>query len=160
MVPLETGQVTTLAKLVGVYESATDVSEGLNPLPDTTTVTPGGPDVGVSEIVGAGLVVTVNVACATSPIEKPVTWMKYEPGATLPTVNVKGDNTPLLRNVHAPGVPDAITAGVGLEIWEQGATKLPASGTAKPLPDTVTTVPTGPDDGVTVIVGPVTVNVA
>jgi hypothetical protein len=82
--------------------------------------------------------------------------MKYGPGATLPTVNVKGDNTPLLRKTQVPGV--VIIAGVGLEICGQAA-KVPASVDAKLLPDTVTTVPTGPDDGVKVIVGPVTVKV-
>jgi hypothetical protein len=88
--------------------------------------------------------------------------MVYEPGATLPIVNVKGANTPVLRNVHALGVRDAITAGVGLEIWGQGAAKGKASAGAKPLPDTVTIVPSGPKVGLRVIVGveAVTVNMA
>jgi len=90
----------------------------------------------------------------------PVTSMKYGPGATAPTVNVKGCSAPLLRNVQALGVPALITAGTELEICGQGAAKENASEDAKLLPDTVTTVPTGPDVGLSVIVGPVTVNVA
>jgi hypothetical protein len=88
--------------------------------------------------------------------------MIYEPVGTLPTVNVKGVNTPLLRNVHVPGVPANITAGVGLEICEHGATKVPVSAGAKPLPKTVTTVPSGPEVGLSLIVGTeaVRVNVA
>ena len=70
--PLETVQVAPLApKPPGVFESVTIVSEGLNPLPDTTTVTPRGPEVGLSEI-DAVLGVTVNVAEAKSEAILPV----------------------------------------------------------------------------------------
>jgi hypothetical protein len=63
--PLETPQVRPLAnKPDGVLDSVTDESEGLNPLPDTKTVAPGGPAGGVREIVA--VLVTVNVAEPTS----------------------------------------------------------------------------------------------
>jgi len=77
-------------------------------------------------------------------------------------VNVKAFKTPPEVNVHAPGVPAEITPGVGLEIWGQGAAKALASAGAKPLPVTVTIVPTGPEVGLSLIVGAeaVTVNVA
>ena len=81
----------------------------------------------------------------------------------MPTVNVKGANTPVLRNVHALGERAVITAGVGLEIWGQGAAKGKASPGAKPLPETVTIVPSGPEVGLSgVIVGveAITVNTA
>jgi hypothetical protein len=65
-------------------------------------------------MVGAGVLVTVNVACAISPTEKPVTSTVAVPIATLPTENVKGVNTPLARNVHAPAA--VIRPAVGLEI--------------------------------------------
>jgi hypothetical protein len=132
-------------------------SAGANPLPVTVTTVPTGPDEGESVILGA-LAVTVNLASATCPVVTPVTSMLYVAVGTSPTVNVKGDNTPVAENVHAPAA--VITAGVGLEICGQGAKKLPASEESKPLPLTVTTVPSGPDVGLSVIEGPVTVNKA
>jgi len=133
------------------------ISAGANPLPVTVTTVPTGPEVGLSLIVGAEAV-TVNVASAISPTVIPVTKMKYGPGRTVPTVNLNESKTPLGVNVHAS--TDVRTAGVELEICGQGATKEKASEEAKPLPETVTTVPTGPDVGLSVIVGPVTVKVA
>jgi hypothetical protein len=74
IVPLETGQVTPLEpKPVGKLPNITSVSEGLKPLPDTTTVTPRGPDVGVREIVGGGVEdVTVKIAETESDTVLPV----------------------------------------------------------------------------------------
>ena len=132
-------------------------SLGAKPVPATDTVVPTGPEVGSSVIVGAEAV-TVNVASAISPTVNPVTKMKYGPGTTVPTVNLNESKTPLGVNVHAS--TDVRTAGVELEIWEQGAVKVPASVDAKLLPDTATTVPAGPDVGLRVIVGPVTVKTA
>jgi hypothetical protein len=128
-------------------------------VPDTVTSVPAGPDDGVNVIVGP---VTVNMAWPMSPAPTPVTSTTYCPVGTLPTLNENAFNTPLLVKVQAPGLPALITGGVGLEIWGQGATKLPASAGAKPLPDTVTIVPTGPDVGRSEIVGAllVTVNLA
>ena len=69
--PLETVHVAPLApKPVGVFESVTIVSEGLNPPPDTTTETPRGPEVGLSEI--CAVLATVNVAEAESEAVLPV----------------------------------------------------------------------------------------
>jgi hypothetical protein len=68
--PLETIHVPAAPKPPGVLDSVTDESEGLNPLPDTETVTPGGPEVGVREIVA--VLVTVNVAEPTSEAVLPV----------------------------------------------------------------------------------------
>ena len=74
------------------------------------------------------------------------------PVVVLPTVNVKGVNTPLVRNVHV--VELVIIVGFVLERGpgEQGEVKLASVG-AKPLPDTVTIVPIGPDVGLSVILG-------
>jgi hypothetical protein len=83
--------------------------------------------------------------------------MKYGPGGTVPTVNVNGLKTPLALKAHV--WTDVSMAGVELESGPQPA-KLPKSADAKPLPETVTTVPTGPEDGFSVIVGPVTVKTA
>ena len=69
--PLETEQTRPAApKPVGVFESVTDVSEGLNPLPETTTETPSGPELGLSEITA--VLTTVNVAEAKSEAKLPV----------------------------------------------------------------------------------------
>ena len=132
-------------------------SAGANPLPVTVTTVPTAPEVGLSMIVGAEAV-TVNLASAIWPVTAPVISMSYVPVGTLPTVNVKGDSTPVPENVHAAGA--VTTPGVGLEICGQGAKKAPASAESKPLPLTVTMVPTGPNVGLSVIEGPVTVSVA
>jgi hypothetical protein len=84
--------------------------------------------------------------------------MKYGPGTTLPIVNVNGFRTPLEVNTHVAA--PVTRPGVEPEIGPQGAMKVPTSVRAKLLPVTVTTVPTGPDDGVSVIAGPVTVKIA
>jgi len=88
--------------------------------------------------------------------------MMYGPVTTEPTVKVNAFKTPPEVNVHKPGVPAEITAGVGLEICGQGGPKAPTSAGANPLPVTVTTVPTGPEVGLSMIVGAeaVTVNLA
>ena len=59
------------------------------------------------------MVVTVNVAFPISPSVNPVTTMVDGPVATVPTVNVKGERSPLGRNVHVPGA--VIIPAVGLE---------------------------------------------
>ena len=74
-------------------------------------------------------------------------------------MNVNAFNAPLAVKMHVPA--PVTTPGVGLESGPQPA-KLPKSAGAKPLPETVTVVPTGPDVGLSVILGAelVTVNVA
>ena len=70
--------------------------------------------------------------------------------ATLPTVKLEAVNVPEAVTVHAGAV--ATTAGVIVHA--------PASPVAKLLPLTVTTSPAGPELGVRVILGPMTVKVA
>jgi len=138
-------------------------SAAAKPLPETVTTVPTAPDLGLREIVGP---VTVKVACPISPTGSPSTCITYAPGATLPIVNVKGFKAPLARKVHDAG-PVITLPEVGLVRPKLGDAKqpeiAPTSAAAKPLPDTVTTVPTIPEDGVSLIdggVAVVTVNVA
>ena len=80
-------------------------------------------------------------------------------------MKLNADNTPAV-NVHVPAAVTMLVE-VGLEIPYGGA-EVPQLGPidtspgAKPLPETVTTVPTGPEIGLSIIVGEVlvTVNVA
>ena len=78
-------------------------------------------------------------------------------------MNVNEDNAPPAEKVHEARMVTMLPE-VGLVRPKLGAAKQPviepASPTAKPLPDTVTTVPTAPDEGFREIVGPVTENVA
>jgi hypothetical protein len=155
--PIDVSIAGTVLEIWGQGAANDLASAAAKLLPETVTSVPTGPNVGVNVIVGP---VTVNTASAISPTVKPVTSMTYEPGGTLPTLNENGSRTPPEVNVHAPAA--VITAGVGLEIWGQGAPKGNASAGAKALPETVTTVPIGPVDGVSVIVGTeaVTMNMA
>ena len=74
----------------------------------------------------------------------------YVPAGTFPTVKLEAVNVPEAVTVHAGAV--ATTAGVIVHA--------PASAVEKPLPESVTTIPTRPDVGLSEIVGPKTVNVA
>ena len=79
-------------------------------------------------------------------------------------MKLKAVNSPLAEKVHEPG-PLITVVDVGLEIPYGGAVQeeiVPASPVANPLPETVTTVPTAPAVGLSMIVGEVldTVNVA
>jgi len=80
-------------------------------------------------------------------------------------VNVNADNAPPAEKVQVVGFVTMLPE-VGLVRPKLGDAKQPeigpASAAAKPLPETVTTVPTAPDDGVSLIVGEVvaTENVA
>ena len=80
-------------------------------------------------------------------------------------MNVNEDNAPPAEKVHEAGLVIMLPE-VGLVRPKLGAAKqpvrVPTSAGAKPLPETVTTVPTAPDDGVSLIVGevPATENVA
>jgi len=73
-------------------------------------------------------------------------------------LNVNDDNAPPAEKMHEPGLVTMLPE-VGLVRPKLGAAKqpvmVPTSAGAKPLPDTVTIVPTGPDDGVSLIVGEV-----
>jgi len=73
----------------------------------------------------------------------------------LPIVNENAESAPLAENVHEAG-PEITLAEVGLEIpygAEVHEVIVPASPGSKPLPETVTTVPTGPDVGLSVMLG-------
>ena len=86
-----------------VMEDAAHVSPELKPLPEIDTVLPALTKVGLRVIFGV-VVVTVNMACATSRATKPVMIMKYGPGGTpapVPTVNVNGLKTPPGVNVQS-----------------------------------------------------------
>ena len=80
-------------------------------------------------------------------------------------MNVNDDNAPPAEKMHDAGL-EIMLPEVGLVRPKLGAAKqpeiVPTSAAAKPLPETVTTVPTAPDDGVSLIVGEVvaTENVA
>ena len=71
-------------------------------------------------------------------------------------MKLKAANSPVAMKVHEPGSLITVVE-VGLEIPYGGAVLqgeiFPASPIAKPLPETVTTVPTGPDVGLTEMVG-------
>ena len=78
-------------------------------------------------------------------------------------VNVNWFSAPPAVNVHA--VAAVITLlEVGLEIPKLGGevqdARVPASAGEKPVPDTVTVVPTAPEVGLREIVGVMTMNVA
>jgi len=77
-------------------------------------------------------------------------------------VNVNEDSAPPAEKVHEARMVTMLPE-VGLVRPKLGAAKqpeiVPASAGANPLPDTVTTVPTGPDDGESLIDGEVLVTV-
>ena len=77
-------------------------------------------------------------------------------------MNVNDDNAPPAENVHEAGLVIMLPE-VGLVRPKLGGAKqnrmVLASAGAKPLPDTVTTVPIGPDVGLSEIVGEVLVTV-
>ena len=104
----------------------------LKPPPLIVTVVPTDPEVGLSEIVD---VTTVNVTeDETSLLGVPVTLILYVPGDTLPTVNVKLSDPPVMPQF--PGVTPVTRA--------DGATEQLVSPVLNPLPVTCTSVPTGP----------------
>jgi hypothetical protein len=70
IVPLDSRQVPLAPNPVGVLDRVTNVSDGLNPLPETTTVTPGGPETGLMEM--DAVLVTWNEVEAESETVLPV----------------------------------------------------------------------------------------
>jgi hypothetical protein len=133
-----------------VTESKTSDATGINtekPVPDTVTVDPTGPRVGLSVIAG---VVTANVAAAVwPPASVAVTVVPDVPPGT---ANVQL-NAPVPPVVSEPVVHAAI-------VTESKTSECSGVETEKPVPDTVTVDPTGPWVGFTVIAGlAVTVNV-
>jgi len=89
--------------LVGVLviDAPEQVSVDLKPLPEIDTLSPALTKVGLSVIVGVGLV-TVNVAEAESPV-LPLTLMEYAPNT--PVLALKEpDMEPLAEKVHVAAV--------------------------------------------------------
>ena len=144
IVPPETGHVTLpTGNPDGVLAKVTLVSEGLNPLPDTTTETPCAPEVGLSEITGARLVTCID-AEAESVGPGSCTVTPYKPGATLAMTN---DAVKVL-------LPKLRVHGCGEFITTLGVTNehVPAA-VENPVPVTVMVVPGGPEVGLKEIVG-------
>jgi hypothetical protein len=139
--PLEIDSVT---EIVAVEEV------GVNPVPATVTNVPLGPWLGVSVIVG---LVPVNVAVAVSPAGLPVAVTVF---AVPLLLNLKPVDV-LAVKVQPENDPE-LTVQVEGEV-ERGVVELPTvkvtlvSGPANPLPDAVTVIPLGPDDGVSVRLG-------
>jgi hypothetical protein len=116
------------------------------PVPDTVTVAPIGPCVGLTRIAG---MVRVNVPVAVWPPASVATT--DVPEVPLGTAIVH-EKAPLALAVNEPLVQ--------LEIDTLSKTsEASAVDTEKPVPETVVVEPTGPWSGVTVIAGVVTVNV-
>ena len=111
---------------IGAPVKLTHVAAGLNPEPDTWTVVPAGPELGLKIIVGPS---TVNVAEAESVAGLPVAVMTYALGATAATTN---------EAVRTP--PD--TEHVKLEIEPVSLNVQVVSPVEKPEPDTLTVDPT------------------
>ena len=99
--------------LVGVLviDAPEQVSVDLKPVPEIDTLSPALTKVGLSVIVGVGLV-TVNVAEAESPV-LPLTLMEYAPNAAVLLTLNEPDTKPFAENVHVTAV--RMDAGV-LEI--------------------------------------------
>ena len=139
-----------------VIDAPVHVSVGLNPLPEIVTTVPVGPEFGVAVIVGT-VVETVKVAVPKSPRVGAVTLTVRTPGVEgLTTVN-EPVNWPLAENEHRG--PAVMILAPGLLVMIPPQPKFPASPGANPLPDTDTAVRTGPELGVSVIVGVVAVTV-
>ncbi len=138
-----------LVQLVIVIESKTSddsAADTEKPVPETVTLPPTGPCVGVTVIAG---VVTVNVPVAVLPLTSVA--VTVVPDVPLGTLNVQV-NAPLVPVVREPLVQLVI-------VTEPNTSDDSAADTEKPVPETVTLAPTGPCVGVTVIAGVVTVNV-
>ena len=133
-----------LAIVIPSKTSDASVVDTEKPVPDTVTVAPTGPWVGLTVIVG---VVTVNVLVAACPPTSVA--VTVVPDVPLGTSNV---------HVNAPVPPVVNGPPVQLAIVTPSKTKTTVLVTEKPVPDTVTVARTGPWTGPTVIVGVVTVN--
>ena len=141
IVPPETPHDTVpLHRLLAcpLFESVTELSEGLKPVPETVTVVPSGPKVGLSGLIVA-VFSTVKDAEAESPITLPVALTLYGPTvAVLLTVNVQPPEIVPPESPH-----DTKLARPEGEL--ENVTE-PSEG-LKPIPETVTKVPSGPKVG-------------
>ncbi len=148
VVPVVREPLVQLAAVIVLVSKTNDVSaaDTEKPVPETVTLAPTGPCVGVTVIAG---VVTVNVPVAVLPLTSVA--VTVVPDVPLGTLNVQ---------VNAPVVPVVREPLVQLVIVTESKTSDDSAvDTEKPVPETVTLAPTGPCVGVTVIAGVVTVNV-
>ncbi|MFZ0942923.1 MAG: hypothetical protein WAN54_03395 [Syntrophobacteraceae bacterium] len=137
-----------LAQLTTLTPSKTSFSALVTekPVPDTVTVTPTGPWVGPTLIVG---VVTVNAPVAVWPLASRA-------------VTVVPDVPLGIRNVHVNAPVPLVVKEPFVQLVIAFASKTKDSSavdTEKPVPETVTVAPTGPWAGVTAMLGTVTVNI-
>jgi hypothetical protein len=125
-------------------------SFGLKPLPVIATIEVPAPALGVNVILGENGF-TANPAVAESPAVLPLTVTTYGPWAAVgPTVNEAALIFPLtivqVDTVNSPAGLDEMTHAESVN--------------ANPLPETVTTVLSGPEAGLRAICGPVTTKLA
>lgn len=147
--PVEPDAREPLVQVEIVSESNTSevsAADTEKPVPDTFTVAPTGPVVGLSVIAG---VVTMNFPVAVWPPTSVA--FTVVPDVPLGTLNAQL-NAPVPLVVREPLVQLEI-------VFVSNTSDVSAIDTEKPVPDTVTTAPIGPDVGLTVIAGVVTANV-
>ena len=122
--------------------SVQEVSLDEKPVPDTETVVATLADVGLKVRDNDGLdVSTVSVADAESPSGMPVAVTVYAPTPTFAIVK---------EPVNAPSEIEHAS-----EVTGEPVSKQEVSAVLKPVPDTSTTAPDSPEDGINVIWRPV-----
>jgi hypothetical protein len=133
--------------LTGMESNSSEVraADTVNPVPDTVTVAPTGPWIGLTMIVG---VVTVKVPVAVWPPGSVA--VTVVPAVPLGTLNVQL-NVPVAPVVSDPTVQ--LVIALLSKVKDASAVE-----TENPVPETVTVAPMGPWVGLTVIAGVVTVN--
>ncbi len=138
-------------------DSVTEVSVDANPDPVTVTVTPVGPDVGLSVRVAS---VPKNVTVATS--EAPPLFPFAVTMVALPGGLLNANPCPVVAvNVHVPVIDPELTVHDAFRVGSPGSdSATEVSVDANPEPVTVTVTPVGPDDGLSVRPFPVNVAVA
>jgi len=135
LVIVHVGFVTIITLLVDVVVIVHVPASSLeNPLPDTVTRVLGGPDDGLSRIVGGAVLVTTNTANKICPLV-PVMVIEYGPGGTLLTMKL-----PVIAPATVSEQPTKVT---GEPVIEQ-VPPVPGLGSEA---STVTTVLVGPDEG-------------
>lgn len=116
-------------------------SPGLKFVPETDSLAPGKPDVGDTEIVGTGGVVTVNVTDAVP--DALCRYIRVEPAEALVGTRMAPEIVPFELAVLYPRIGP-------LELPQRMLTRSPD---AKLVPDTVKRSPWRPEAGDTVAVG-------
>ena len=159
--PPETVQVppvSVIDVLVSVSSKVIDVSVEANPLPEAVTVTPLGPYLGLNVSV---VCVPVNVWLALSDATLPVAVTGFATPAPEPNENPFVGFAMNVQPLNAPEVtaqvPPPLVMGIDLLPMESVTD---VSVDANPLPDAVTVTPLGPDEGESVRLVVVPVNVA